>query len=66
MDEWIELDYDTSDEEEKKANTILRKPIFLYTEPKKEINLFIYYVNIGFIIVLYLKTYYPELLLDWL
>ena len=66
MDEWIKLDYDTSDEEEKKANTILKESLFLYKKPQKEIKLSIYYVNLALIILLYFKTYYPEILLDWL
>ncbi len=66
MDEWVKLDYDTSDEEEKKANQILKQPLFKYQKPKKIVNLSIYYINLVLIGLIYLKTYYPELLLEWL
>jgi hypothetical protein len=66
MDEWIKLDYDTSDEEEKKANQILKEPLFTYKKPEKEINLWIYYINLVLICLLYFKTYYPDILLEWL
>lgn len=66
MDEWIKLDYDTSDEEEKKANLILKEPLSNYQIPKKEINLKTYYITLGLICLLYLKKYYPDILLDWL
>ena len=66
MDEWIKIDYDTSDEEEKKANSILKEPLVSYKNSKKQISLKIYYVNLVLICLLYFKTYYPDILLEWL
>ena len=66
MDEWIKLDYDTSDEEEKKANKILKEPLVSYKNSKKQIDLTIYYVNLVLIGLLYIKIYYPDILLEWL
>jgi hypothetical protein len=66
MDEWINVYCDTSDEEEIKANKILKQPLCTYDKPQKQINLNNYYINICLIILLYLKIYYPTILLEWL